>query len=169
MKRTSLKNNLILSTFYQILTLVIPLITTPYAARVLGVEGTGIYSYTHSYVMYFMLFGALGMVAYGTREIAQHRDNKQARSQIFWEIAILTFITTSFAILAWGIWILFNHTYRVYYIILTIYLFDTMFDISWFFAGMEEFKYWNCQEMCSRRIPKILDRQGLGSVMRELL
>lgn len=141
MKRTSLKNNLILSTFYQILTLVIPLITTPYAARVLGVEGTGIYSYTHSYVMYFMLFGALGMVAYGTREIAQHRDNKQARSQIFWEIAILTFITTSFAILAWGIWILFNHTYRVYYIILTIYLFGTMFDISWFFAGMEEFKY----------------------------
>lgn len=28
---------------------------------------------------------------------------------------------------------------------------------------------WNCQEMCSQRIPKILDRQGSGSVMRELL
>ncbi|MDD7516507.1 hypothetical protein [Ruminococcus flavefaciens] len=28
---------------------------------------------------------------------------------------------------------------------------------------------WNCQEMCSRRIPKILDRQESGSVMRSLL
>jgi hypothetical protein len=31
------------------------------------------------------------------------------------------------------------------------------------------FNIWNCQEMCSRRIPKILDRHGSGSVMRELL
>ena len=27
---------------------------------------------------------------------------------------------------------------------------------------------WNCQEMCSRRIPKILDRQESGGVMRDL-
>lgn len=141
MKSTGLKKNLFYSTFYQILVMLIPLVTAPYAARVLGVDGTGIYSYTHSYVMYFMLFGALGMVAYGTREIAQHRDSKDERSQIFWEIAILTFLTSTVAILAWGIWILFNETYRIYYIILTVYLLGTMFDISWFYAGMEEFKY----------------------------
>ena len=29
--------------------------------------------------------------------------------------------------------------------------------------------FWNCQEMCSRRIPKILDRQVSGGVVRELL
>ena len=28
---------------------------------------------------------------------------------------------------------------------------------------------WNCQEMCSRRIPKIMDRKESGGVMRELL
>ncbi|WP_295086849.1 hypothetical protein [Ruminococcus sp.] len=27
---------------------------------------------------------------------------------------------------------------------------------------------WNCQEMCSRRIPKILDRQESGSMMSRL-
>jgi len=31
----------------------------------------------------------------------------------------------------------------------------------------EENYNWNCQEMCSRRIPKILDRQISGSVMRQ--
>ena len=29
--------------------------------------------------------------------------------------------------------------------------------------------HWNCQEKCSQRTPKILDRQESGSVMRELL
>ena len=141
MKKTELKNNLVLSTFYQVLTMVLPLITAPYASRILGVDGTGIYSYTHSYVMYFMLFGALGTVSYGTREIARHRNNKNERSQIFWEIASLTFLTSFVAIIAWGVWILFNETYRIYYIILTVYILGTMFDISWFYAGMEEFKY----------------------------
>ena len=31
------------------------------------------------------------------------------------------------------------------------------------------YEEWNCQEMCSRRIPKILDRQVSGGVVRELL
>ncbi len=26
---------------------------------------------------------------------------------------------------------------------------------------------WNCQEMCSRRIPKIMDRQDSGGVMSQ--
>lgn len=140
-QKSGLKKNLFLSTFYQVLKMVLPLITAPYAARVLGVDGTGIYSYTHAYVTYFMLFGALGMVSYGGREIARHRNNKDERSQIFWEIAILTFITTTISLLAWGIWILFNREYRIYYIILTFYLVGTMFDISWLYGGMEEFKY----------------------------
>lgn len=141
MREKKLTGNLMLSTIYQILTLVIPMVTAPYAARVLGVDGTGIYSYTHSYVMYFMLFGALGMVSYGTREIAQHRNSVTERSRIFWEIAFLTIFTTSASIFAWIIWILFNQDYRTYYIILTMNLLGTMFDISWFYAGMEEFKY----------------------------
>ena len=140
-QKSGLKKNLFLSTFYQVLTMILPLITAPYASRVLGVDGTGIYSYTHSYVMYFMLFGALGTVSYGTREIARCRNSKEERSGTFWEIAILSFITSSVSILAWGVWILCNETYKIYYIILTFYLLGTMFDISWFYAGMEEFKY----------------------------
>ena len=35
--------------------------------------------------------------------------------------------------------------------------------------GYQEYERWNCQEMCSRRIPKILDSQISGSVRSELL
>ena len=40
-------------------------------------------------------------------------------------------------------------------------LFELMKDKDYF--------VWNCQEMCSQRIPKILDRQESGGVMRELI
>lgn len=145
MKQSGLRKNLVLSTFYQILTMVLPLITAPYASRVLGVEGIGIYSYTYSYVMYFMLLAALGVVSYGSREIARHRDCKKERSKDFWEIVVLVFISSLVTILIWGIWVIFNANFRIYYCILTVYLLGTMFDISWFYVGMEELKYTVCQ------------------------
>lgn len=123
------------------LTMILPLITAPYAARVLTVDGIGIYSYTHSYSMYFTLFAALGTGSYGLREIARHRNDRKKRSQLFWEIFSLTFVTSSICILAWGAWILLNQQYRIYYVILTFTLLGTMFDISWFYNGLEEFKY----------------------------
>ncbi len=42
-------------------------------------------------------------------------------------------------------------------------------DCDFPIAYNAEYHNWNCQEKCSRRIPKILDRQISGSVMRELL
>ena len=140
-REDSVKKNIILSTAYQVLTMIIPLITAPYVSRVLGADGIGIYSYTQSYSMYFALFAALGTVAYGTREIAQHRDNVQERSQLFWEIACLSFVTSLICIALWGVWIAFNTKYKFYYLVWTFSLLGTMFDISWFYAGLEKFRY----------------------------
>ena len=44
MKKTSLTNNLIYNICYQILSLIVPLITAPYISRVLGTSGLGEYS-----------------------------------------------------------------------------------------------------------------------------
>ena len=77
MSNISLKKNYIYSLSYQILNLITPLITAPYVARVLGADGVGIYSYTASIMMYFTMFGALGTMNYGTREIARLRDDKR--------------------------------------------------------------------------------------------
>lgn len=146
MKQVSLKKNIMLSTFYQILKIVTPLITAPYVSRVLGVGKIGIYSYTSSIAMYFTLFGGLGTSTYGTREIARVRNDEQKRSQTFWEIEILSIITTMVSILVWGVFTTLNTKYRGYYAVLTFNLLAVMFDISWFYAGIERFQYtvgWN--------------------------
>ena len=67
MAKKSIAKNYIYNMVYQVLILVLPLVTTPYLSRVLGAEGIGIYGYTYSIVTYFLLFGSLGVAMYGQR------------------------------------------------------------------------------------------------------
>jgi O-antigen/teichoic acid export membrane protein len=145
-KSPSVKKNYIYKLLYEILTIIIPFITTPYVSRVLGADGIGVYSYTSSYMTYFTLFAALGTASYGMREIARSRDDKQEYSKKFWEIELLTVFTTMICLCGWLIVICCSSAYRIYFICLTPLLLATMFDISWFYTGHEKVGYtvfWN--------------------------
>ena len=137
----SLKKNIAISTLYQVLLILLPLITAPYIARVLGPEQSGIYDYTNSIQTYFAMFAALGTATYGAREIARVRNDEKMRSVLFWEIELMTVMTSAACIAVWFVFIAFTKQYKVIYLVLTMGLFSTMFDISWFFAGIEQFKY----------------------------
>lgn len=136
----SIKKNYLYSLAYQILILILPIITTPYISRVLGAEQVGIYSFTISIVTYFTLFGTLGVSLYGQREIAYARENENKRKKTFWEITVFRFITMAISIVVFCFTYVSGNEYQIYYKILILYLLAYAFDISWFFQGMEEFK-----------------------------
>lgn len=138
--RNSIKKNYIYNLIYQILVIILPIITTPYISRVLGAENIGIYSYTTSISAYFILFGSLGINLYAQREIAYHQDNKKKNSKTFFEIVILRDITMLISIIIFFIVFGTSGEYGFFYKILIIELIAQCFDISWFFSGLEEFK-----------------------------
>lgn len=141
MSNISLKKNYLFSLSYQILNLITPLITAPYVARVLGPDGVGIYSYTASIMMYFTMFGALGTMNYGTREIARLRDDKKQMSNAFWGIVAITCLSSFICLLGWFVLIIESSTYKYYFWALTPLIFATMADISWFYTGIEKVSY----------------------------
>ena len=73
----STKKNFLYNFSYQLLIIIIPLITTPYVARVIGAKGVGIQSYTYSIANYFVLFTMLGVNNHGNRSIAMVREDKE--------------------------------------------------------------------------------------------
>ena len=140
METKSIRKNYLYNLIYQILILILPIITTPYLSRALGAENLGIYSYTISIVTYFTLFGDLGAQLYGQREIAYARENKVKRKKIFIEVVIFRIITMSVALLVFILTFANGNEYSLYYKILILYLIAPALDISWFFQGLEEFK-----------------------------
>ena len=56
MKKNSIAKNYIYNLIYQMLTIFLPLITTPYLSRILGAKQIGIYGYTTSILAYFILW-----------------------------------------------------------------------------------------------------------------
>ena len=138
-KKKSVKINYFYNLIYNLLTLLLPLLTTPYLSRVLGVENIGIYGFTNSIVTYFVLFGCLGTTLYGQREIAYVQDDKEKQSKVFYEIFFVKLISMFISILLYGFSFCIDGTLSLYYQILLIYLVANVFDISWYLQGIEEF------------------------------
>lgn len=139
-KQKSLKLNYIYNVSYQVLSLITPLITTPYVSRVLGADGIGDYSFTASVVTYFSMVAVLGTLTYGNREISYLQDDRTARSTLFWEIELLSFLSTGICTAAYLIFLLFCDRSRFsLYAIQTISIVCVAFDIAWLLQGMEEF------------------------------
>lgn len=125
---------------YQILIIILPLITTPYVSRVLGAKGIGTYGYTNSITQYFILFGCIGLNLYGQREIAYYQNDIQKRSKVFFELLLLRIITVSISIILYYFTFCQNPTYGYIFSIQIIDVVASMFDISWLYQGMEDFK-----------------------------
>lgn len=65
---------------------------------------------------------------------------KKKRSEIFWEIATIKFVAVTFCAVIYFLFFCKGGEYSSVYRILILEVFASMFDISWFFMGMENFK-----------------------------
>lgn len=144
--KPNIKINFTFKLAYQILSVIIPFVTVPYISRVLGPEGVGSYSFLSSINKYFIILASLGTILYGTREISRTRDNKTQQSSAFWEIELLICITTVISLLFWICLIYLYPSERAYFIAFIPLLLAVIFDISWFYTGIEKIYYsviWN--------------------------
>ena len=93
-KQKSIKINLIMNTIKPLMSLIFPLITFPYASRILGATGIGRVNYASSIVSYFSMFAALGISTYAVREGARIRDDKEKFSKFSREMLNINLCTT---------------------------------------------------------------------------
>lgn len=137
--KNTITRNYLYNLSYQLVTLFTPLITTPYLSRVLGADGIGTYSYTSSIVAYFILLASLGVGSYAEREIAYHQDSRAEQSRIFYEVLILRVLLVT---LSAGLYLAILSAQggdRTIFLIQGLNILAVLFDISFFFQGLEEF------------------------------
>lgn len=121
--------------------MILPIVTTPYIARVIGPEGVGVQSYTYSVANYFVLFAMLGINNHGNRSIAMVRNDEEKLGRTFISIYLVQFIMSVIMIVLYSVYIMFiAKENKVIFIIQAIYIISALLDINWFFFGMEQFK-----------------------------
>lgn len=134
--------NFLYNVSYQLLVIILPLITVPYVSNILGAEGIGNYAFTYANMQYFVIFGMVGISLYGNRQIAYVRDNKEKLKNTFYSIYTLQLITTTISFVLYLVFalVLNNGAYELLYIVQGINILASMIDISWLFMGLEQFK-----------------------------
>lgn len=134
------KKNFIFNFLYQLLVISVPLITTPYLARILGPEGLGEYSYAYAIACYFVLFLQMGIKNYGTREIAKYQHKPKDLSRAFWELISCQWIFSVIAIVIY-LWYTFSYaSNKLISLLFLPYLISGAIDITWCFSGLEDFR-----------------------------
>lgn len=119
----------------------VPLVTAPYLARVLGPEGTGIYSYVYSMTTIICTIVMLGIYNYGNRQIAYVRDDKERLSKVFWQIISARVIIAIFGTIVYFFVTMILGKYQKLFCIFYIYLFAYFIDCTWLYVGVEDMKW----------------------------
>ncbi len=136
----SVRKNYFYNLLYEIVVLVVPLITAPYLSRVLGADGVGVSSYTLSIVSYFILVANIGVASYGSREIAMVRDDKHDMSKTFWELLFLKMFTGLISLSGYLFFLYFQTKYNIIFKILAINILANIFNINFLYQGIEHYK-----------------------------
>lgn len=134
------KKNFLFQILYQFIILVLPLITAPYLTRVLGDSGLGNYTFTYSIAYYFVVLANLGIARHGQRSIAIKRNDEIGLRRTFYSLFSLHFLLSFVVTIFYFVFCLFQNDNRILFIIQGIYVCSAIFDITWFFYGIEKFK-----------------------------
>ncbi len=150
---------MVLNLVRTLLSLIFPLITFPYASRVLGPEGIGRVNYSQSIIGYFAIIASFGIGTYAIREVSKVRDDKEALSKLSIEILLVNLITTFFAYILFFITIVVStklFEYRSLLYICSLTMFFTTIGMEWLYISTEDYLYITVRSILVKIISLVL-------------
>lgn len=144
MNNKSMAKNAALNTIKTIMAMVFPLITFPYASRVLQVDNIGKVNYSASIISYFSLLAGLGIKTYAVREGARIREDKQALEKFTNQMFTVNVISTVISYFLLAVLVYFSpnlSSYKTLIAIQSINIIGTTIGIEWLYTIVEDYYY----------------------------
>ena len=155
---SSLKTNVVLNFVNTLTSIVFPVITFPYAARVLLPEGIGAFNFLQSIIAYIVLLTSLGIPMYAVREVARYRDDVHKRNVTTVEITLLSLLLCLGGYVL--VWILGEcvpqiHEQLALFYVLSLTILFTSLGVNWFYQAVEDFKFITVRALVFRLLAAI--------------
>lgn len=143
-KQKSLKVNAILNVIKQACSIIFPLITFPYASRILGKFYYGKINFGSSIIGYISLIAGLGITNYAIREGSRVRNDKQKLTKLANEIFSINIVSTIIAYVVLLVLIIFWRRLDGYGLLLLIQSLTVVFTTlgtDWINSIHEDYLY----------------------------
>lgn len=155
----SLKVNYIFNMLNTVTGLLFPLITFPYASRIMLADGIGQVNFFQSIIQYITLLTCLGIPMYAIRKIASVRDDVAKRNKVAIEILLLHATLSLIGYIIVALLAAFVSDIQVnipLFLILSLTIFFTAIGCEWFYQGIEDFKYITIRGLIVKTVAVIL-------------
>lgn len=141
---SSVRKNIILNGVNTVTSILFPMVTFPYAARVLLPEGIGLINFQLSIINYIVLLTSLGIPLYAVKEVARFQNDKHLRDKSTIEIILLSVILCIFGYII--VWMLAKfipqiHQHSSLFFILSLTIVFNSIGVNWFYQGIEDFQF----------------------------
>lgn len=144
MKSKSVARNAILNVIKQVCMIIFPMISFPYATRVLGVDNFGKFNFGLSVVSYISMIASLGVNNYAIREGSRIKDDLKKLNILVNEIFTLNIISTILAYFILFLLLIFwkrLDSYITLIIVQSLVVIFTTIGVDWLNSIYEDYLY----------------------------
>lgn len=155
----SVQFNFVMNAILTVSSFVFPMITFPYASRVLLVENYGKVTFATSVLTYFAMFAALGIPNYGIRACARVREDKVKLSRTAQELMIINLITSAITYVAFFVSLIFVKRFQqdsTLLIINSVSILLNTLGVTWLYSALEQYSYITVRNIVCKIISIIL-------------
>ena len=159
MEKISLKRNASLNGVRTVFAILFPLITFPYATRVLQVANLGKVNFSSSIVNYFLLMAGLGVATYAIRGGAGLRNNPEKLNEFGNQVFTINLISTMISYL-FLFTVLFTvpslADYRLLLLIQSMSIIFTTVGVEWIYSIYEDYLFITLRSLAFQVLSLIL-------------
>lgn len=158
-KEKSIKVNAIINSIKVLLSIIFPIITFPYASRILGADNIGKVQFASSIIEYLSLIAALGITTYATREGAIIRNDKEKLQKFANQVFTINMITTAISYFIMVVMLLLPTklvNYRYLILIQSMSILFTTIGVDWIYNIYEDYAYITKKSIITHIISMVL-------------
>lgn len=144
--------NYISTLVYQLMVVLLPIVTLPYLTRIFLPHNLGINSLIMALSSYFLLFAVFGLAVHGQKEVAYWSHDPHQLAERFWEIETLSVIMTLLSFAGYLTTLFIMPQYQIYILATAPMVLANLLDISWLFIGLQ-------------RVPTVMTRNFIVKVL----
>ncbi len=145
---TDRKRALLSEVLYRLAETLVPFAVSVYAAGILGVKESGLYTHSLNVISWFTVIVSLGIQEYGIRSVAPAGEKE--RNVLIPEIASLQFLIGCAAMSACFLYLILRGYEGIVYRLQMLRILGAMLDLSWVYRASGRFERHALIRMCTR-------------------